>query len=202
MTPRGILPVMIRPAPIGLALALALALGACSSKKESPAAGTPGAATTTAGAARPSAAPVPDVAVVPTWEVVKLDHGSFKRPSGGDWTYAAPAARSDKADLTVTFQKLGDGDFLAELDQLQGALDQANSRDAPKWVQGEKARTQIAGEVALRSDGAFDNGTAYVTRDYIIVTKAGAVAVMTRGPAPAKTTVQQLADYVASTFTR
>jgi hypothetical protein len=185
-------------------LCSALLLLNCKSKTETPskagAVAKPGASAVTT-AATP-AVPVPDSKLIPAWESVKLDYGSFKRPSGAGWEWEDNEAHNQAGKYTVKFQKLADGDFRDQLDDLQKNIDDANMRDAPKFVKGERAKSKIAGHTALRSDGEFDNGTKFATRDYIIVTEQGTVIAMTRGPIANKAIVNGLADYIASTYSK
>jgi hypothetical protein len=185
---------------IVIALCSATLLLNCKSKSESSSKAEGSSAATTT--APQPAQPVPDIKLVPTWETVKLDYGSFKRPSGSGWQWTDNEAHNDVANITVTFQKLADGDFRDQLDELQKGIDDANLRDAPKFEKGERAKSVVAGQTALRSDGGFDNGTKFATRDYIIVTEKGTVVAMTRGPVGSKATVNGLADYIASTYSK
>ena len=186
-----------------MSVVVSSALVACKGKSEAPAATGSSTATPASEKAAPAAVvAMPDSKLVSTWATAKLAYGSFKRPAGAGWTWEDSNASNEQADITMMFQKLADGDFRDQLKELQQHLDEANQRDAPKFVKGEQAQLTIAGQTAMRSDATFDNGSKFATRDYIVVTAEGTVAVMTRGPLADKAVVYQLADYVASTYSK
>ena len=183
-------------------MVVSLALIGCKSKSDKPRTQGGSEVAKQAGKAVAAPVPLPATTLVSSWEAAKLEYGSFKRPAGPGWTWEAFTANNDQANITMTFQKLADGDFRDQLKDLQQHLDEANQRDAPKFVKGEQAKLTIAGQTVLRSDATFDNGSKFATRDYIVVTDKGTVTVMTRGPLADKVTVYQLADYVVATFTK
>lgn len=191
-----------------IALLTVLLASACSGAAEAPKDGKPAAEAAADNTAKADtngpALTGPPVAVdgVASW--TENRDGGFKVdiPGGGDWTAEKTGpltVHSDKLDVTILLQHQSG----IEPDQLGEFIDlvrDSNKRDAPKYSDQPPAKGSLAGHPAARIDGEFDNGTAYVTRDYLVISPKGASSVMTRGPKTDAARVQAIADHVAATF--
>jgi hypothetical protein len=75
-----------------------------------------------------------------------------------------------------------------------------NERDASNYHARPRVTGSVAGRPAARVDGEFNNGTAYVTRDYVVFARGQAIALMARAPAPNAAFVRVLIDRIAATL--
>ncbi len=134
------------------------------------------------------------------WERVdEAGVGSVEVPSGEGWTKESGRAlqvHHEQLDITVMVQSQGGIPADARSEYLSSLID-VNKRDAPKYEVTSKAEGGVSRQVAGRVDGKFDNGTAYVTRDYALFVKDSVLMLMVRGPTAKAAEVQGIADRMA-----
>lgn len=125
--------------------------------------------------------------------------GTIELPTGGGWEVADGEATHADKDITVMLQ--GQAGIAPDqaADAVQLIVD-ANTRDAPKYAVASRTEGIVAGQPGARVDGSFDNGTAYVTRDYVFVGPGGMVAVMARAPTANAAEMGQVVDHIAASF--
>jgi hypothetical protein len=148
--------------------------------------------------AGPAAAP----AGITLTKVTLAGIGALDLPGGDGWERSdgPPVEVSHEAtNFTVMAQYQEDipPDAIAEYTK---AFIKANTRDAPKYKVTHQTEGSVPGGPAARVDGAFDNGTAFATRDYLVFTRKGVAALMVRGPLAEVAKVNALADAIANSY--
>lgn len=133
-----------------------------------------------------------------TWQPASIPSvGSYELPSGGKWQKDGLGASNEELDITIMVQVQG-GIEPGDLSAFLKSVVDANKRDAPKYELLGQQEGQVNKIAAAKVDGKFDNGTAYATRDYILIRNHMALAVMVRGPLTRQADVQAVADRVAA----
>ncbi len=134
------------------------------------------------------------------WAAAEPSGVNVEVPSGGDWKddNDGPGVSSDELGIVVWVKKQ-EGVEAALLADYAASYIENNKQDAPKYALGDKKAGKVAAHPAMRIDGSFDNGTAFATRDYIVMKGGNALIVMVRGPVAARATVQAIADRVVLT---
>jgi hypothetical protein len=82
------------------------------------------------------------------------------------------------------------------------SLISVNQRDAPRFRLVAKSYGKVGILLAARVDGEFDNGTHFVTRDYVLFPPQMAILLMARGPVQVAGAVHAIADRVAASIVR
>lgn len=190
-----------------ISLILAITLGAACGRDAAGAPGTPAASTASAPSApavpaEPALvganAPAPAGITLARQSVAGL---SLAVPTGGDWQATSMGMgkefSSESTGITVMIQRQS-GVPADARESYVASLVQANTRDAPHYRVVAQSTGTVAGEPAARVDGTFDNGTSFQTRDYVVFVNGSALAVMVRGGDGNLTTVQAIADAIAS----
>ena len=135
-----------------------------------------------------------------TWQDASIPNvGKYELPSGGKWQKDGLGASNEELDMTIMVQVQGGIEPSDRSAFLKSVID-ANKRDAPKYELLGQQEGQVNKIAAGRIDGKFDNGTAYATRDYILIRNHMAVAVMVRGPVAKQVEVQGVAEHVAASL--
>ena len=130
--------------------------------------------------------------------------GTMELPAGPDWEHEYDAAKDDhvffnpELEMVVAIRNQHNG-MLGYEEKYLDSYNQVNVRDAPNWQRGPEQRGQLAGLSAARTSGEFNNGEAWVTRDYLLFGPANTVILQTRVPAP-NAQALALTDYLAATF--
>ena len=169
------------------ALVACLALAACkggdkpapASSSENPA--SPGAKAAPAGVDLLAGAKVPDGT---TLTARPVPFGTLSLPTGKGWeTSDGTPLQVESEDGTVLMLQGQDGIEPSQLDEYLASYDEVQKRDAPKYAEVARTKGTVAGEAAARVEGTFDNGTKFKTRDYVVITRKGKVAmIMGRAP--------------------
>ena len=137
------------------------------------------------------------------WEDYSAQNAfTVKIPKGVDWEKTESGyltLHHKKDDITILIQVQGGADASMR-DATTDMLISLNKRDAPKYEVIEQPKGSVQTFLASRIDGKFDNGTKYMTRDYVIFVKDNAVALMARAPEGKKDQLYALVDYIASTI--
>ena len=137
------------------------------------------------------------------WEDYSAQNAfTVKIPKGADWekTEAGYLTLHHKKDDITVLVQVQSGADASMRDATTEALISLNKRDAPKYEVTEQPKGSVQSFSASRIDGKFDNGTKYVTRDYVVFIKDNAVALMARAPEGKKEQLYALVDYLASTI--
>ncbi len=135
-----------------------------------------------------------------TWNKSSIPNvGSFDLPSGGKWQQEGLGASNAELDMTISVQVQGGVEPSDRTAFIKGLID-VNKRDAPKYEVVAKEEGQVNQIAAGKVDGKFDNGTAYATRDYVLMRNHLALAMMVRGPIAKQADVQAVADHVAASL--
>jgi hypothetical protein len=125
--------------------------------------------------------------------------GTVELPDGGGWVSSGSEARHEEKDITVMIQGQT-GIDPEQRDEAVEMITAANTKDAPKYAVAATEKGEVMGNPGARIDGSFDNGTAYVTRDYVFISKGGMVALMARAPTAAKDEMHQIVDRMAASY--
>lgn len=185
-------------------LVLAIALGAslfiaCGKKEEATKAG-PGSGPVAAGdpagkkAAAKELADSAEPAAI-TWKRIDQPFGSLELPAGAGWEIVENQLQGD--DGTVIMMQSQDGIEPDVMDEYLASYDDVQKRDAPKYAGKGTTRGAVNGAVAARVEGTFDNGTAFVTRDYLVFAKGKVVMIGSRTPTSNAAALPGIVDHAA-----
>ena len=123
--------------------------------------------------------------------------GTLELPDGADWT-ATENGVEGKDGTVIMIQRQDDiGPDL--MDEYLQSYNDVQTRDAPKYEKKAEVKGTVAGQPAARVEGAFDNGTRFVTRDYLLFAKGKVVLIGARTPDKNAANLSALVDYVVST---
>ncbi len=180
-----------------LALVLAVAAAACGGKKDpakDPPATTQGTAATPA---KPAAAELATAAEPTglTWKAVEQPFGSVELPTGDGWEIVE--GQLEGKDGTVVMMQSQAGIAPDQMDEYLASYDEVQRRDAPKYAGKPAVKGVVGGAPAARVEGAFDNGTRFVTRDYLIFAKGKVVLLSARAPEASAAGLPGVIDHVA-----
>jgi hypothetical protein len=128
--------------------------------------------------------------------------GSVELPEGEGWVRGPDDGLeliNQKLDITVMITTQPDVGADSRGEYMDTFM-LTNKRDVPKYEVVGRHDGLVKRLPAGRLDGRFDNGTAYVTRDYVLFARQGAFVVMVRGPLALIAQVRQLADRIAHSF--
>lgn len=193
-------PMQHRSIVIRAILALALAAAACGGKKQDakqdpPAAANgdkpPGSAPS-AGSELATAADPPGV----EWKAVEQPFGTVELPVG-PWELSDN--QLDGKDGTVVMLQSQDGITPDQLDEYLASYEDVQRRDAPKYAGKASTKGLVGGARAVRVEGTFDNGTRFVTRDYLIFTERRVLALSARTPEANAANLPGVIDHIART---
>jgi len=133
---------------------------------------------------------------VASFKRVEKPFGTIEIPDGMGWQESGDQVRHP--DGTVITVQTRPGVKPARLDEYLASYDEVQRHDAPKYTARRTTKGQLAGNVAARVEGTFDNGTRLITRDYVIITNRNVVvAVSGRAPSTNGAPLVLLVDYVA-----
>jgi hypothetical protein len=193
-------PTMKRAAVLLFSAAISLGASACKKKEGEPAAGGSGsAAPATAPAGEPAAGKELADAAEPaglTWKRTDVPFGSLELPSGEGWSLP-DATQAEGPDGVVIMLQAQDGIEPDQVDDYLSSYDDVQKRDAPKYARKDQSKGSVAGKPAARVEGTFNNGTAFVTRDFLIFSKGKVVMLGSRIPAEHAAKLPGLIDHVA-----
>lgn len=169
-------------------VALAIA-GGCGKKSDDKKAGT--------AAGEPATKQLADQADPPgvTFARVERPFGSLELPGGADWQMVEN--QYEGKDGTVVMLQAQDGIAPDQIDDYLASYNDVQKRDAPKWAAGPVTKGAVNGQPAARVEGAFDNGTKFVTRDYLVFTKGKVVMIGARTPAANPGKLAGIVDHAA-----
>lgn len=133
------------------------------------------------------------------FETVDLEGiGTVQMPVGDEWEVTDGEYYNAALDMTI-FTQSQPGNFTHQVQDITDGLIVANKRDAPGYqLIGTKEGT-LDNIKAVRIDGKFNNGTQYITRDYIIITEEKVVPIMARIDEQHVDQLNPIIDYIVST---
>jgi hypothetical protein len=126
--------------------------------------------------------------------------GTIELPAGSGWEANGNAIYNEKLDMTVEIKSHASDDMSAMVDEYLESYDDVNKRDAPNWKRSSKQPGTINGMPGARVEGSFNNGTAYVVRDYLFFAPKKTVIIQCRITDTNKDKLQPLIDYIAGSF--
>jgi hypothetical protein len=127
--------------------------------------------------------------------------GTIEFPTGNDWVKEGNELYNEKWDMTIVVQSHA-GEILGREKLYLDDYSDVNNRDATNWKRGTEELGMIQGLSAARTEGSFNNGKAYVVRDYIFFDKNKVAVVQTRTLEKNTMQLGQVADFIASSFKR
>lgn len=182
-------------------LALGLGIGACKKKEaeqdgSATASGSGAVVASGSAAAEPELAPAPATAGL-TWKRIEMPFGSLELPADPGWNLVGTDVQGpDDLVLVLQAQEGVTPDQQATYLKQYGKL---QARDA----RGYRAKAHLGtlrGDPAIRIEGTFDNGTKYVTREYLVFAKDKVVALSAHIPAVNAAKLPGIIDQVARTL--
>lgn len=175
-----------------LTAALMLGAAACKKKSEQAGAGS-GSGSAAADAGNLAVGPEPEGL---SWKRIEVPFGSLELPQNAGWGLVG-SSEIHGPDGVVIVMQAQDEVGPERFDKYRTAFIAVQKRDAPKYEVKSSLRGTVNGELAARVDGTFDNGTRFITRDFLVFTKGKVVLVGARIPEPHAATLPALIDYVA-----
>lgn len=172
----------------GLVIWVALSLAACKGKTEDKPSGT----ASTSAPAKASLATAGEPSGV-TWKKITQPFGTIEAPDG----YELVDNQLEGKDGTVIMLQSQDGIAPEQIDDYLASYDEVQKRDAPKYAGVSTTKGTLGGAVAARVEGTFDNGTAFVTRDFLVFTKGKVVLLGSRTPKANAAALPGVIDHVA-----
>ena len=145
--------------------------------------------------AAPDLASSPEPAGV-TWKKLEQPFGTIDAPAD----YQLVENQLESKDGTVIMLQAQDGITPDQLDEYMASYDEVQKRDAPKYGGASTTKGTLGGAVAARVDATFDNGTAFVTRDFVVFTKGKVVMLSARTPKTNAAALPGIIDHVARSF--
>lgn len=179
---------------VSIALLAALTLAACG-KKDEPGAASGGGAS--GSVAAPAAKDLADgvAAKGATWTRLERPYGSLEVPDGDAWAVVDDQVQGK--DGTVIMLQAQSGVGPDAIDDYLASYDAVQQRDAPKYAAKATTKGTVGGHVAARVEGSFDNGTRFVTRDYLIFVNGKVVLLGARTPETNAAALPGVIDHVA-----
>lgn len=133
-----------------------------------------------------------------TFEVTDFEgNGKIEMPTGEKWEKNGTEYYNADMDMTIFTQSQSDI-FPDQMKEYTDSYIEVNKRDAPKYEVVQTEEGEINSIKAVRVDGKFNNGTAYVTRDYLFFTGDKVLLLMARAEEKNAQTLNETIDYIAS----
>lgn len=127
--------------------------------------------------------------------------GTMQLPSGTDWEQDGKSRYNEKLDMTVITNVQNEGMTDVREEYVQSYIDN-NHRDAPNFKLSNREAGTINNVAANRVTGSFNNGTEYVTRDYLFFTNDKSGILQVRIAKKNEDKLQPITDYMAASFTK
>lgn len=131
-----------------------------------------------------------------TWKRSDVPFGSIEVPSGDGWSMPDVTQVEGPDGLVIMIQSQ-DGISPDQTDDYLASYNDVQKRDAPKYAGKGETKGSVAGQPAVRVEGSFDNGTKFVTRDFLIFTKGKVVLLGSRIPEEHAAKLPGVIDHVA-----
>lgn len=133
-----------------------------------------------------------------TWKRIDQPFGSFEIPAEEGWTVVEN--RIEGPDGTVIMPQSQDGITPDLIDDYLTSFDEVQKRDAPNYAEKVRSKGTVGGAIAARVEGTFDNGTKFVTRDFLVFTKGKVVLIGARTPESNAAALPAVIDHAARTL--
>lgn len=133
-----------------------------------------------------------------TWKRIEQPFGSFEIPAQEGWTVTDNQVEGP--DGTVIMSQSQDGITPDLIDDYLTSYDEVQKRDAPNYAEKNRAKGTVGGAVAARVEGTFDNGTKFVTRDFLVFTQGKVVLLSARTPETHAAALPAVIDHAARTL--
>ena len=130
-----------------------------------------------------------------TWKRSDMPFGSVELPGDAGWNVVDNQAEGP--DGVVIMMQSHDGITPDDVDMYLNSYDEVQKRDAPKYARQSQVKGKVAGQAAALVEGSFDNGTKFVTRDFLIFTKGKVVLLGSRIPEEHAAKLAPLVDHIA-----
>ena len=131
-----------------------------------------------------------------TWKRSDVPFGSIEVPQGEGWSMP-DVTQVEGPDGLVIMLQAQDGISPDQTDEYLASYNDVQKRDAPKYAGKGESKGTVAGQPAVRVEGTFDNGTKFVTRDFLIFTKGKVVLLGSRIPEEHAAKLAPLVDHIA-----
>lgn len=130
-----------------------------------------------------------------TWKRTDVPFGSVELPQGEGWSLP-DSNQAEGPDGVVIMMQAQDGIEPDQIDDYLSSYDDVQKRDAPKYARTSQDKGKVAGQVAARVEGTFDNGTKFVTRDFLVFSKGKVVLLGSRIPAEHAAKLPSIIDHI------
>lgn len=130
-----------------------------------------------------------------TWKRTDVPFGSVELPSDEGWKVVDGQAEGPSGE--VIMMQSQDGITPDQVDDYLASYNEVQERDAPKYARKAETKGTIGGQPGARVEGAFDNGTKFATRDFLIFTKGKVVLLSARIPEEHAAKLPPVIDHVA-----
>lgn len=124
---------------------------------------------------------------------------SFEMPTGADWEVDGKQIYNNKTGMVIQVQNQPDG-FQDQQEDFAASYNDNNTRDAKGWKLSKQEFGTIKKLPAAASAGTFNNGTAFVVRDFIFFGDTYTSLLQVRVPEKDKELLVPMADYIAHTY--
>lgn len=129
------------------------------------------------------------------WKRTDMPFGSVELPEAEGWKLVDGQAEGPGGE--VIMMQSQDGISPDQVDDYLASYNDVQLRDAPKYARKAETKGTIAGQPGARVEGAFDNGTKFATRDFLIFTKGKVVLLGSRIPEEHAAKLAPVIDHVA-----
>lgn len=164
---------------------LLMAFGACKKKQ----AGSPAADGELAVTAEPTGV---------TWKRISMPFGSLELPIDPGWNLVGTDVQGP-GDIVIMLQSQ-DGITVAQLDEYLAQYGEFRQRESPKYAASATVKGKVSGAAAVRVEGAFDDGTKFVTRDYLVFGDREVVVLSAHAPEAEAARLTGVVDHAARTL--
>jgi hypothetical protein len=130
-----------------------------------------------------------------TWKRIEVPMGSLELPIDPGWNLVGIEVHG-KDGIVITLQEQA-GIAPAQLDDYLASYQEVQRRDAPKYATKAVTKGTVGGEIAARVEGTFDNGEAFVTRDFLVFAKGKVVLIGARMPTASAAVLPGIIDHGA-----
>jgi hypothetical protein len=133
-----------------------------------------------------------------TWKRIELPFGSLELPVDAGWNLVGGGEVQGPDGMVVVMQSQ---DWAVEkMDKFLTAFAEMQVKQSPKYEGKTTERGKVAGAPAARIEGAFDNGTRFATRDYLVFAKGKVIVVGARIPAEHAERLAGIVDHAVRTL--
>jgi len=124
---------------------------------------------------------------------------SFELPAGQDWTMDENYLDNSKTEMIIIITSQMDG-FQDMQKEYMDSYIQNNEIAAPNWKTGDLKFGTVNQLPAGILTGTFNNGTQFITKDFIFYDKSTTTILQARVPEASKDQLEPIVDYIASTY--